>query len=410
MGVPALGPGVYQLTNGLMTVRDLVFKADSTFPEAFLSKATLIRILPNEKKEIITFDLSKAIAGDPYNNLVLQNRDEVTVYTEETFHPTKNVEIAGAVRNPGSFTRYQNMTLSELIILAGGLTDAATTKEIEITRLDTLSTEIYAQKFSVNLPKEYWIKNKHDDFFLQDFDRVLVKNDPAKTYENNISIQGEVQFPGSYTILYEGEKITDFLSRAGGFKNAAYKEGIYVKRETRILNRIESVEFSDSLRKNYFDKPIYDRENFTKEFSNRIPIRWDEIEEDHSSEYNLQLQPGDVVVVPKNPDVVYVAGEVGIPSSVPYKKGASLSYYIKQAGGYLKNSAEGEEIVVQPNGKKWETSGWFFISNDEIESGATILVPSMIESNSDSWPVIRDIVTVVSSAAVLVLTVTNLTK
>ncbi len=403
-------PGVYQLTQDLMTVKDLVNKADSTFPQAFLSKATLIRILPNEKKEIITFDLAKALAGDPYNNLVLQNRDEVIVYDEEIFFPTKNVQIVGAVKNPGTFTRYQNMTLSELIILSGGLTDAATTNEIEITRLDTISSEIFAQKFSVNLPKEYWIKNKRDDFFLQDYDRVLVKKDPARNFEQIIEVEGEVLYPGLYSILYEGEKITDFLSRSGGFKNTAYKEGIYIKRETKILTKIENAEIPDSLEKLYFDKPIYDRENFTEEFSNRIPIPWDEIEEDNSSEYNIALHRGDVIVIPKNPDVVYVMGEVGIPSSVPYKEGASLSHYIQQAGGYLTNSAEGEEIVVQPNGKKWSESGWFFIPDPEILSGSTVLVPSMIESDSDSWPVIRDIVTVVSSAAVLILTVTTLTK
>ncbi|OGU75976.1 MAG: hypothetical protein A2V93_11095 [Ignavibacteria bacterium RBG_16_34_14] len=403
-------PGVYQLTQSLMTVKDLVNRADSTFPEAFLSKATLIRTLPNEKKEIITFNLAKALAGDPYNNLVLQNRDEVTVYTEETFLPTKNVEIAGAVRNPGSFIRYQNMTLSELIILAGGLTDAATTNEIEITRLDTLSSEVYAQKFSVNLPKDYWVKNKQDDFLLQDFDRVLIKKDPTRNFEQTIGIEGEALYPGSYSILYEGERITDFLSRAGGFKNTAYKEGIYVKRETKILTKIETAEITDSLQKLYLDKPIYNRESFNKEFSNRIPIPWDEIEDDNSSEYNIVLNPGDVIVIPKNPNVVYVTGEVGIPSSVPYKKGASLSYYVEQAGGYLESSAESDEIVVQPNGKKWSSSGWFFIPNSEILSGTTILIPSMIESDSDSWPIIRDIVTVVSSAAVVILTVTNLTK
>jgi len=103
-------------------------------------------------------------------------------------------------------------------------------------------------------------------------------------------------------------------------------------------------------------------------------------------------------------------GEVGIPSSVPYKEGSSLSHYIRQAGGYIENSAEGEEIVVQPNGKKWYTSGWFFIPNPEILSGSTVLVPSMIESDSDAWPIIRDVVTVVSTAAVLILTVMNLTK
>ena len=103
-------------------------------------------------------------------------------------------------------------------------------------------------------------------------------------------------------------------------------------------------------------------------------------------------------------------GEVGIPSTVPYKDGAGLSYYVKQAGGYLESSSDGDEIVIQPNGKKWESSGWFFIPNDAIESGAAIFVPGKIEMKSDAWPVIRDVVSVVSASAVLILTVLNLTK
>ena len=87
-----------------------------------------------------------------------------------------------------------------------------------------------------------------------------------------------------------------------------------------------------------------------------------------------------------------------------------LSYYVDQAGGYTDNSATGREIVILPNGKKWQTSGWFFIPNPEIESGSTVIVPAEIKTASDAWPIIRDFVTVITSAAVLVLTIQNLTK
>ncbi len=148
-------PGTYQLTEG-MTVRDLIIKADTLFPDAFLEKAVLIRTLPNEKKEITSFNLKLALKGDPAENVKLENRDEVQVYPEDRFFPTKSVEIAGAVKSPGIYTRMQNMTLSKLIILAGGLTDSATTQQIEITRLDTISQTIYANKFTVELPQNYW--------------------------------------------------------------------------------------------------------------------------------------------------------------------------------------------------------------------------------------------------------------
>jgi hypothetical protein len=147
------------------------------------------------------------------------------------------------------------------------------------------------------------------------------------------------------------------------------------------------------------------------DLSRRIPIDWHAVESDTNSIFNLKLMPGDQIIIPKDSQVISVVGNVGIPSSVPYKKGASMSYYIKQAGGYSETSADGDEIVIQPNGKKWESSGFFLAPDDPIESGATIIVPTRVEYNKTSaWGYIRDITSIVSSAAVLILTVWNLTK
>ena len=403
-------PGTYQLSKSLMTVKDLILKADSLKPEAFLGKAVLIRTLPSEKKEITSFDVQKALAGDPENNLALENRDEVKIYNEETFFPTKSIEVSGAVKNPGVYTRFNEMTLSEVLILSGGLTDEATTKGIEITRLDTLSNDVYSQKMTVDLPSEFWKKDKHDDFILQDHDRVLVKTDPAKTFEKTVKVSGEVQYPGNYSILHEGEKITDFIERAGGFKTTAYSEGIYVKRNNPAFMKTQKLMVPDSLLKNINGRTIINQSLLDEEYASRIPIIWEDIKDNRNSIYNITLEEGDELIIPKDPHVVYVMGEVGIPSTVPYKDGAGLSYYVKQAGGYLESSSDGDEIVIQPNGKKWESSGWFFIPNADIESGATIFVPGKIEMKSDVWPVIRDVVSVVSASAVLILTVLNLTK
>ncbi len=115
-------------------------------------------------------------------------------------------------------------------------------------------------------------------------------------------------------------------------------------------------------------------------------------------------------MVPRNLYEVYVLGAVGLPSTVPYKKGASVDYYLNQAGGYAENASKGNEIVIQPNGKKWEKGGWFFGHSDDILSGSTIIVPTKVETYHDVWPTIRDIFTVVSSSAVLLLTIKNLNK
>ncbi len=403
-------PGSYELSGPGMTVSELVARADSLLPGAFLGKATLVRTLPSEKQEVISFDLGGALEGNNSDNLILRNRDSLHVYSEDEFHPTRSVTITGQVRNPGTYTRLADMTLSDLIIDAGGLTDFATTKNIEVTRMDTVNSDIFATKFTVDLPRDYWTARKKDDFKLRDFDRVLVKTDTAKRYPQTVEVSGEVSFPGTYTILYRGERLASFIKRAGGLRSSAYTEGMYLVRKNPELGILKAVSIPDTaFLRIYQGQPIIDRSQFNDEFGNRIPIQWSDILKDTSSIYNLQLMPGDSLVVPNDPGTITVAGDVGLPSTVPYKRGADLAYYIKQAGGYTPTSGSGKEIVLLPNGQKWYRSGWFFISNPRILAGSIIYVPSELKAPSANvWPTIRDIITVVSSAAVLILTIQRL--
>lgn len=403
-------PGVYELSNELMTVRDLIHNADSLKPDAFTGKAILIRTLPSEKKEIYSFNVDNALKNYPEDNLTLMNRDEIRIYSKKEFFPSKTVEIAGEVAKPGKYTRYKNMTLTDLIILAGGLTDSATTSNIEIARIDTLNETTFADKYIVSLKKDYWNTEAGDDFLLADYDRVLIKSDPVKTFSKTITVAGEVQFPGKYTILREDEKVYDLIKRAGGFKETAYTKGIFVYRKNKLLKNIQRDIIPDTLKNVFEDIPIYDKRIINEEYSNRIPILWDDIVEDTSSVYNIPIEPGDSIIVPKNPNVIYVLGEVGLPSSVPYQEGEDLSYYIDQAGGYTENSGVGYEIVILPNGKKWNPSRWFFIPNPEILSGSTIVVPTLIKSASNFWPIVRDAAAFITSTAVLILTIKSLTK
>jgi protein involved in polysaccharide export with SLBB domain len=403
-------PGTYELLGPNMTIRDLVQKADNFFPDTFTDEAVIIRTLPSEKKESISFNLKKAMEGDPSDNLVLQNRDSVIIFNIENFHPTRRVEILGEVKNPGSFSRFENMTVTDLIILAGGLTEKAITENIGISRLDSTSGDSYYKEYSIDLPPNYWDVSPQQNFILKDYDRVFVKSDTAKNFDNKVvTLVGEVQFPGSYSLIKRGERLSDLIKRAGGFKTGAYKEGIYINRYNNLFEKSEMSVYSDTVGVNLFNRPLFNK-TILKEFSNRIPVNWEEVEEDHNSISNVILQPGDVVNVRKDAGIVYVIGEVGLPSNVPYKEGAGLSYYIKNAGGYSNTAAEGKEVVIYPNGKKWASSGWFFIPDPPIISGTTIFVPTYLEQKTDVWPIIRDVITVISTTVIVLLTVYTLTK
>ncbi len=224
-----------------------------------------------------------------------------------------------------------------------------------------------------------------------------------------MTVAGEVEFPGAYKILYDGEKAANFIKRSGGLKKSSYTKGIYILRENPLLQlgNININELPDSIKYSVMGEVLYNRNDVIAKYSNRIPLDWEEIISDTNSTENIEMLSGDLVI-PKDDNLVNVTGSVGLPSSVPYKKGAGLGYYIDQAGGYTVYSSEGNEIVMLPNGKKWSSSGWFFIPDPNIESGSTIIVPAEIETKSDAWPFIRDIVTVVTTAAILVLTIQNL--
>ncbi|OYV87553.1 MAG: hypothetical protein B7Z63_02185, partial [Ignavibacteriae bacterium 37-53-5] len=148
-------PGAYELAGG-MTVKELIADADSTLPDAFIGRAILFRTRPSGRKQMLSFNLGRALAGDPSDNLALLNRDSIHVFRDSTFFPTRWVQIFGDVRRPGKYPRYDDMTLSDLIVQAGGLTDSATTEDIEVARIDTVNSNVYATTYTVNLPQDYW--------------------------------------------------------------------------------------------------------------------------------------------------------------------------------------------------------------------------------------------------------------
>lgn len=399
-------PGVYELDSDSMTVKDLLIKCGGVLETAFTDRAVLIRTLPDNKKAALSFNINKALRNDVAENIILKNRDSVYVFDVNEMFPDKTVEIVGQVKRPGKYLKFNGLTLSKLIMIAGGLTDSACYKGIEITRMDTLHHEKFAERILYDLPRNYWDIKPEEDIELVNYDRVLIKIDRKKIVPQTVTIVGEVFTPGTYTLLDENEKVSDIVRRAGGLKKTAYKEAFYVKRENKIFDLVKKPNLPDSL----FKYKSFFKTSILEGYSDRIPINWDEIVRNPFSDENIELEANDTIFIPRNPNVVYVVGEVGIPATVKYKPGASLSYYINQAGGYTQNSDEGNEIVILPNGRKWEPSGWFFIPDPEILSGSVILVPTIYEIKRDAWPIIRDTFSIISSATIIILTVYNLTR
>ena len=217
-------PGPFELRPG-MRVADLIRAADSLRLSTFSERGTLFRTMPNLRKEVFGFNPRLALSGDELSNIPLMNEDSVVVYPDSQFSPRHTVKVFGAVRNPGEYPRLDTMHLADLVVMAGGLAEAASVKGWELSRLDTSDLRKYTQLIRVNSQKEYWQEGIPEDLTLRDFDVLFVPFNPKISQQKFVQISGYVMYPGVYSIRFEEERLADIFSRAGGLRPGAYLEG-----------------------------------------------------------------------------------------------------------------------------------------------------------------------------------------
>jgi protein involved in polysaccharide export with SLBB domain len=362
-------PGPFELRPG-MRIRDLVIAADSLERSTFAERGTLYRMLPNLRYEVMGFNVAQALLGDEEQNVELRNEDSVVIYPERNFVRDHFVTITGAVRRPGKYLRDENMTAADLVLMAGGLVDGASTNGWEISRMDTTGESTYAKVLREDLGSNYWSTRGENRLRLVDYDVVRIPMDPRFAAQKLVHIDGYVMFPGAYALRYDGEKIADLFARAGGVKRGGYLEG------SRLIRRFNN--------------------------AGLVPIDFRTALNDLSSRDNVVLYEGDSIHVAQAEDVVYVSGEVYVPSPVLYKERASLSYYIEQAGDYKEEAESGKTVVFMPGGKKWE--------GGEILPGSSIFVPRKIDKPDNTLPVIANLVTILASLAAITVAVIQVTK
>ncbi len=369
-------PGVFELKSG-MCVKDLITEADSLDRNTFSERGTLFRLLPNLRREIIPFNPRLALLGDTQSNVELRNEDSLVIYKESQFFPEHTVSVGGAVRNPGSYPRHDDMTVADLVVMAGGLTEGASLISWELARLDTTKIGALSKIKKFDVAENYWDDHSRQPILLEDFDHLMVPSNPKYNRQRVVEITGYVLYPGSYALREEGEKLSSIIQRAGGLKPGAYLEGSTIIRKWNNAGL--------------------------------VPVDFEKVLDDDESGENISMLDGDVINVAFKQEVVLVRGEVFVPAAVVHKKGASLSYYLDQAGGMKDEADEGRVVVTLPNGRKWE-KGWFILPNPDILGGSTIFVPKKIEKEDKTLPIMRDWATIMVSIATMMVAIVQITK
>ncbi|MCX7987686.1 MAG: SLBB domain-containing protein, partial [Bacteroidales bacterium] len=254
------------------------------------------------------------------------------------------------------------------------------------------------------------LSDSASSFVLEPYDKIYVRRSPGYEVQTQATVIGEVLFPGTYTIQSKAERVSDLVKRSGGLTNEAYPRGarLYrqikedVKMRTKLIKSIEQVAIEDSIKL----VASFDKEQF-------IGIDLEQILKNPGSKYDLLLQDGDRLEIPKRLETVRLSGALLFPVTVRYEEGMGLKGYTRMAGGLSPNALPSKAFVIYPNGTVKTTSSFLGIFRiyPKIEPGAEIIVPKKAERKDKLTPQeTMAIATSMSSLTVMIITIINLIK
>ena len=399
-------PGKFQCGGEISTVKQLIEKAGGLRPEAFTNRALLNRRLPDMTMENLSIDIKGIMAGT-VKDVELRPNDVLYVQSLEDVEEVKMLMIYGEVAFPGKYRYAENTTVEDLILLAGGLNDKASTVKVEVARRTrdseaTVSGDTLAEIFTFAIDKGLVVSGD-PEFVLKPYDAVYVRRSPRYYEQQNVIVSGEVEFAGTYVLDRKGIRLSDIIKNAGGLTNKAYIKGARLERKmtaeqrARMLDALKTVQKQmDSLDISEIDiKPVM-----------QVGIELDKAISEPGSDADIVLEDGDRLIVPQITNTVKVDGNVMFPNAVAYKEGAKLKHYIEQAGGYGMNAKKSKAIVVYMNGTVAEASN----KKDLIQPGCQIIVPTKLARKGMSTSEILSLSSTSASLATVVLALINLLK
>ena len=229
-------PGVYAITKGL-GVKGLLSKSEGLKQDALTTSANIIRTNEDLSTSSISFSLRDILSGKE-QDILLQKEDVLTISSKNDIKEDDYVEVAGAVNEPGIYAYSKGMKLKDLILKARGFNKIATGTRVEISRkLDDKNVDNFktSQLIVVDLSKEFDDLENKNNIILNPFDHITVRVNPNFNKKEFVYVDGQVNYPGLYSIESKNERISDLLKRAGGLNEFAYPSGATLIRKTEYF-------------------------------------------------------------------------------------------------------------------------------------------------------------------------------
>jgi protein involved in polysaccharide export with SLBB domain len=332
-----------------MKLSDAIRLAGGARPDLYLGRILVTRVAEDSSMTQLRSAFADS-TGALTDDVVLQDQDEIRIWSRSTFRSERWVAIVGAVRKPGRVPFREGMTLRDAVLLADGVTPDAWLQEAEIARLDSnRASGNLATAIRVPLDSTYLFGRTPGDRYpgppglpapasgapdvpLQPYDNVMIMRQTGWDLQRSVAITGQVKFPGRYSLRTKTDRVTDLLERAGGLTDQAYADGVqFYRRYTAGRptggDPLSPVDSGVAI-------PINGgRDTVTRSAPERIGIDLPRVLKDPKFRDNMLLVGGDSINIPEYDPVVMVNGYVNSPGPVAFEPGKNLDWYVDRAGG-----------------------------------------------------------------------------
>lgn len=416
-------PGMYQMGGEVETVRALIQQAEGVTEDAFTAHAVMHRLKPDRTLEVIQVDVDGIMNGR-VADIPLKNEDVLYIPSKKELQEDLTLTIHGEVMYPGIYKYADNETLEDLVLQAGGLKETASLMKVDVARriVDqrlTTSSDTIAHTFSFAL-KDGFVIDGEPGFVLKPYDEIYVRKSPGFYKQQNVYVEGEVLFAGTYTLSKKNERVSEIIKKAGGLSNMAYPQGARLERRLTNLERKRVAEIMKLQREQREDeirsqaiksgKSISDLKQLASTDNYEIPdfypvgIELDKAIANPGSDADIVLREGDRLTVPVYNGTVKINGEVMYPNTVAYKEGKGINYYIDLAGGFSGKAKKSRTYIIYMNGDVAKAG-----HGVKVKPGCEIVVPQKSMSKMSTAESIS-LISGTASIAAMIATIANLLK
>ena len=401
-------PGQYRLGGEVTSVRGLIERAEGVTEDAFTAHAVLHRMKADRSLEVVSVDVEGIMAGT-VPDIPLKNEDVLFIPTQAELRSERTYTITGEVMSPGTYEYADNTSVEDLIMQAGGLTDAASTAKVDVSRRirdpkATTTTREIAQTFSFAL-KDGFVVDGNKGFILQPYDVVHVRRSPGYVTPQNVTIKGEVNFPGVQTMNMKNMRLSDVLAMAGGVTENAYMRGARLVRVKTQEEKERTKDVLTALKRNLSERDSVAMENLDLDNTYVVGIELDKAMADKGGEYDIILREGDVITVPEYNATVKVSGDVMFPNTVSFVGDKGYKWYVNKAGGFGLRAKKRKTFVVYTNGTVAQVG-----HGAKIEPDCEIVVPSKRKREGLNFAQMLSAGTSLASLAAVVASLISITK